>query len=85
VIDVAIEDVSGSRADIGAAENRLQVTISNLGSARENLSAANSRIRDVDVAEESSMLTRNSILQQAGVSVLAQANQAPSLALSLLR
>ncbi|MEM6959820.1 MAG: flagellin, partial [Myxococcota bacterium] len=84
LLDTAIETVSGSRATLGATENRLQVTVSNLGSARENLSAANSRIRDVDVAAETAALTRNNILQQAGVSVLAQANQAPSLALSLL-
>ncbi len=84
VLDASIEDVSSGRADIGAAENRLQVTIANLASARENLSAANSRIRDVDVAAETAELTKNSILQQAGVSVLAQANQAPQLALSLL-
>ncbi|MEO0323254.1 MAG: flagellin [Myxococcota bacterium] len=84
VIDSAISDVVSARSTIGATENRLQVTVSNLGSARENLSAANSRIRDVDVAEETAALTRNNILQQAGVSVLAQANQAPSLALSLL-
>lgn len=84
VIDAAITDVSSGRADIGAAENRLQVTVSNLGSARENLSAANSRIRDVDVASATAELTRASILQQAGASVLAQANQAPSLALSLI-
>ena len=83
-IDAAIETVSGQRATIGATENRLQITVSNLSSARENLSAANSRIRDVDVASETAALTRNNILQQAGVSVLAQANQAPSLALSLL-
>mgnify|MGYP001794222005 FL=1 len=84
VIDSAISDVVSARSTIGATENRLQVTVSNLSSARENLSAANSRIRDVDVAEETAALTRNNILQQAGVSVLAQANQAPSLALSLL-
>ncbi|MCA9608680.1 MAG: flagellin FliC, partial [Myxococcales bacterium] len=70
--------------DLGAVQNRLNVTISNLGSARENLSAANSRIRDVDVASESAAMTRNNILMQAGVAVLAQANQAPSVALSLL-
>ena len=84
VIDSAISDVVSARSTIGATENRLQVTVSNLSSARENLSAANSRIRDVNVAEETAALTRNNILQQAGVSVLAQANQAPSLALSLL-
>jgi flagellin len=83
-IDAAIEKVSSGRATLGAAQNRLQVTISNLASAGENLSAANSRIRDVDVAEESSALTRNSILMQAGVAVLAQANQSPAMALKLL-
>ena len=84
VIDTAVSDVSDGRADVGAVQNRLQVTVANLASARENLSAANSRIRDVDVAEETAAMTRNSILMQAGTSVLAQANQAPSLALSLL-
>ena len=84
VLDAAITDVSAGRAEIGAVQNRLQVTIANLGTARENLSAANSRIRDVDVASESAELTKNNILMQAGVSVLAQANQQPSLALSLL-
>jgi flagellin len=84
VIDNAINDVSDARADLGGVQNRLVVTISNLASARENLSAANSRIRDVDVAEETSQLTKNNILMQAGVSVLAQANQVPALALSLL-
>lgn len=85
VIDDAIADVSNIRAGIGAAMNRLQSTVSNLATAVENLSAANSRIRDVDVAEETAKLTRSQILTQAGVSVLAQANQAPSVALSLLR
>ena len=84
VLDAAITDVSAGRAEIGAVQNRLQVTIANLGTARENLSAANSRIRDVDVASESAELTKNNILMQAGVSVLAQANQQPALALSLL-
>ncbi len=84
VIDAAITDVSTARAEVGSVQNRLTVTIANLGSARENLSAANSRIRDVDVASETADLTRNNILMQAGVSILAQANQTPSLALSLL-
>ena len=84
ILDEAINDVSAGRADLGAAQNRLNVTITNLASARENISAANSRIRDVDVASETAALTRNSILMQAGVSVLAQANQSPQLALSLL-
>jgi flagellin len=85
VIDEAITDISASRGALGAIQNRLNVTIANLGSARENLSAANSRIRDVDVAAETALMTRNSILMQAGVSVLAQANQIPSMALSLLQ
>jgi flagellin len=83
-IDSAISDVSSGRAKLGATQNRLQVTVTNLSSARENISAANSRIRDTDVAEESAAMTRSSILMQAGVSILAQANQMPSMALSLL-
>jgi flagellin len=84
-LDTAIEAVSTNRAALGTTQNRLQVSISNLGSARENMASANSRIRDVDVASETAEMTRNNILMQAGVSVLAQANQAPSVALSLLR
>jgi flagellin len=84
-LDTAIDALSTNRAALGTVQNRLQVTISNLGSAKENVSAANSRIRDVDVASETAEMTRNNILMQAGVSVLAQANQAPQIALSLLR
>lgn len=84
-LDTALDDTSTARADLGAVQNRLQVTVTNLQSARENLSASNSRIRDVDVAEESAAMTRNNILSQAGMAVLAQANQLPSMALSLLR
>ncbi len=84
IIDDAITDISTARSDLGSVQNRLQVTVTNLASARENLSAANSRIRDADVASESASLTRNNILMQAGVSVLAQANQLPAMALSLL-
>lgn len=84
-LDKAIAATSNSRANLGAIQNRLQVTVSNLQSANNNLSAANSRIRDVDVAEESAGMTRNNILSQAGLAVLAQANQLPSMALSLLR
>jgi flagellin len=84
-LDKAIAATSSSRAKLGAVQNRLQVTVSNLQSANNNLSAANSRIRDVDVAEESASMTRNNILSQAGMAVLAQANQLPSMALSLLR
>ncbi len=82
--DSAIVSVSAMRADFGAIQNRLQSTISNIGISVENLSAANSRIRDVDVAEETAELTRNNILLQAGTSVLAQANQTSNTALSLL-
>ncbi len=84
VLDQAITDVSSRRADLGSVQNRITVTIANLGTARENLSAANSRIRDVDVAAETADMTRNNILMQAGTSILAQANQQPSVALSLL-
>lgn len=84
-LDTAIDAVSTARAALGTTQNRLQVSISNLGSAAENMSAANSRIRDVDVAQETAEMTRNNILMQAGVSVLAQANQAPQVALKLLQ
>ena len=84
IIDQAITDLSTARSTLGATQNRLEVTISNLDSARENLAAANSRIRDVDVAEETASMTRNQILSQAGTAVLAQANQIPQAALSLL-
>lgn len=83
-IDSAIVSVSAMRADFGAIQNRLQSTIGNISVSVENLSAANSRIRDVDVAEETAELTRNNILLQAGTSVLAQANQTSNTALSLL-
>lgn len=84
-IDQAIVSVSAMRADFGAIQNRLQSTISNLAVSIENMSAANSRIRDVDVAEETAELTKNNILQNAGISVLAQANQSSQSALTLLR
>ena len=83
-IDTAIDTVSSQRGGLGAIQNRLSSTISNLGVTVENLSAAESRIRDVDVASETAALTRNSILQQAATSVLAQANIAPQSALSLI-
>lgn len=83
-IDQAIVSVSAMRADFGAVQNRLQSTISNLAVSMENMSAANSRIRDVDVAEETAELTRNNILLNAGTSVLAQANQTSQTALNLL-
>lgn len=84
-INVAIVSLSRNRGTLGAAQSRLETTINNLMVARENFRAAESRIMDVDVAEESSQLTRLSILQQAGTAILAQANQQPQLALQLLR
>lgn len=84
IIDDSITDLSTARSTLGATQNRFEVTVANLSTARENVSAANSRIRDVDVASETAELTRNQILSQAGVSVLAQANQLPQAALSLL-
>jgi flagellin len=84
LIDDAIDTVSGFRGDLGASQNRIASTIRSIATAAENLTAAESRIRDVDVATETADLTRNSILQQAALSVLAQANVQPQLALSLL-
>jgi flagellin len=81
----AIYSVGASRGILGGVESRLSTAITNLGVARENSLAAESRIRDVDVAEEAATLTRLNILQQAGTAVLAQGNQLPSLALQLLR
>jgi flagellin len=83
-IDAAIGNVSTARATFGAAMNRLETAQSSIQTMRLNLSAANSRIRDVDVAQETSALSRNQVLTQAGVSVLAQANQLPQLAFGLL-
>lgn len=83
-LDKAIETVNGSRASLGALQNRLQSTINNLEVRVENLSAANSRIRDADVAVESSKLQKANILTQAGTTVLAQANVSKQAALKLL-
>jgi len=83
--DDAIVQVNGIRANFGAMQNRLQSTVNNLGVSDENLSAANSRVRDTDVAAETAEMTRNNVLLQAGVSVLAQANSIPNLALKLLQ
>ena len=84
IIDRALDQVSVDRAGLGAIQNRMENTISNLSLISENLSAARSRIMDSDFAEETAALTRNQILQQAGTSVLAAANQAPQQALTLL-
>ena len=83
-IDTAITNVSTVRASLGAFGNRLNSTIANLGVAHENLSAANSRIRDVDIAAETSRMTKAQILLQVGTSILSQANSVPQVALSLL-
>ncbi|MCB0318863.1 MAG: flagellin FliC [Bdellovibrionales bacterium] len=83
-VNGAIGSLATQRGTLGATESRLNVAINNLSVARENFAAAESRIRDVDVATEAAELTRLGILQQAGAAVLAQANQQPSLALSLL-
>ena len=84
VIDDAISQVSKVRSDLGAMQNRLQSTINNLGVNEENMTAANSRIRDADLAEEVSEMTKNNILMQAGISVLGQANSSAQSVLKLL-
>jgi flagellin len=83
-LDDALLQINGVRANLGALQNRLQSTSNNLAVTEENFSAANSRIRDVDVAAETADLAKNNILTQAGVSVLAQANQATNAALKLI-
>ena len=83
-IDTAIDTVNAQRGLLGSTQNRLNSSIASIANVRENLSAAESRIRDVDVAAETADLTRNTILQQAATSVLAQANQQSQLALNLL-
>ncbi len=84
-IEKAINKVSNYRAELGAVQNRLSKTINNLDVQGESLSMTNSRIRDVDFAEETAQLTQTMILQRAGISVLVQANAAPEMALSLLQ
>ncbi len=84
-LDTAIQGISTRRAAIGAMQNRLQVTMSNLDTYGTNLSAANSRIVDVDIAGETAEMTKHNILVQAGTAMLAQANQSPQTALRLLQ
>jgi flagellin len=84
-IDAAIQTVSNERAKLGAYQNRLEHTINNLGTSAENLTAAESRIRDVDMAKEMMEFTKNNILTQAAQAMLAQANQQPQAVLQLLR
>jgi flagellin len=83
-IDVAIKEIDSQRADLGAIQNRFSYTISNLANIQENISASRGRIQDTDFAVETANMTKNQILQQAGTSILAQANQLPQAALSLL-
>ena len=85
IIDNSLASVSTARARFGAVMNRLEITTANIQTVRLNIAAANSRIRDVDVAEESAKLAREQVLAQAGTSVLSQANQVPQQALSLLK
>ena len=84
MLDSAIEKLNGNRSTLGALQNRLNSTINNLSIYKENLEAANSRIRDTDMAEASSDLVKQNILAQTNVAILAQANQVPQLALKLL-
>jgi flagellin len=84
LLDTALTKVNSNRANLGALQNRLLSTMSNLASSNENLSASNSRIRDADIARQSSEMIKQSILQQTGVAVLASANQTPKAALTLL-
>jgi flagellin len=84
-IDVAINNISAQRAEFGAVQNRLDHTLANLGAYHENLVASESRVRDADMAQEMVNFTKLQILQQAGTSMLAQANQVPQSVLTLLR
>lgn len=83
-LDTALQTVNTERSTLGATQNRLEMTLSNLGNMYENLSTADSRLRDADIAEEAAAMSRAQILNQAGTSVLAQANQIPQSALSLI-
>ena len=85
IIDGALAMIDTIRGDLGAIQNRFESTISNLQSVAENLTAARSRILDADIAMETADMTKANILQQAGVAILAQANQTPQLALALLK
>ncbi|MCB0873713.1 MAG: flagellin, partial [Thermoleophilia bacterium] len=84
-IDAAISTVTTNRANLGATQNRLEQTIARLGLMAENMQAAESRVRDADMAQEMITFTKSQILQQSGMSMLAQANQAPQQVLSLIR
>jgi flagellin len=83
-LDTALGSINTERSTLGSTQNRLQMTISNLGNMYENMAASNSRLKDVDVAEETAKFTRNQILSQAATSMLAQSNSLPQSALSLI-
>jgi len=83
-LDTALQTINTSRGTLGATQNRLEMTMSNLSIMHENMASGNSRIKDVDIAEETASMSRNQILSQAGTSLLAQANQLPQSALSLI-
>jgi flagellin len=85
VLDGALSQISSMRADLGAVQNRFESTVSNLSTSSENLSAARSRIRDADFAQETAAMTRGQILQQAGIAMVSQANSLPQSVLSLLQ
>ncbi len=85
ILDAALAQVNSQRADLGATQNRFSATVSNLQTSAENISAARSRIQDADFAAETAALTRNQILQQAGIAMLSQANALPQNVLSLLK
>ena len=84
ILDMALKQVAASRSELGAVQNRVESTVRNLEVSSENLSASRSRIQDADFAKETAKFSKNQIMQQAGVNILAQANQAPNIALSLL-
>lgn len=83
IVDGAIAQIDSLRGDLGAIQNGFESTIANLSNVSENLSAARSRILDAGIAQETSAMTKSNILQQSGVSILAQANQTPRLAMQL--
>jgi flagellin len=85
ILDGALSQISTQQADLGAIQNRFSSTIDNLAASVENLSSARSQIRDADFAAETAELSRNQILQQAGIAMLSQANSAPQNVLSLLQ
>jgi flagellin len=84
ILDMALKQVAASRSSLGAVQNRMESTVRNLEVSSENLQASRGRIQDADFAKETATFSKNQIMQQAGVNILAQANQAPNMALSLL-